>query len=154
MTVRARTETPNRTAYDVVIIGGAVLGSATAWFLADNPDFNGSVLVVERDPTYEFAATSHTNSCIRQQFSSDLNVRISQFGAEFVQNLPRYMGADSGALHAQIHPRQSGVRRPEHAQRRRPDRNELCLCRLIFSTTTIESSTSNPSASTNPAMVS
>jgi glycine/D-amino acid oxidase-like deaminating enzyme len=94
---------PRHTSYDVVIIGGAVLGSSTAWFLADNPDFTGSVLVVERDPSYEFAATSHTNSCIRQQFSSDLNVKISQFGAEFVQNLPRYMGENSGAPRLKIH---------------------------------------------------
>ena len=96
-----RQDAPKRASYDVVIIGGAMLGSATAWFLADNPDFVGSVLVVERDPTYEFAATSHTNSCIRQQFSSALNVRISQFGAEFVQDLPRFMGAEAPKLKIQ-----------------------------------------------------
>ncbi len=97
MTTPLRQDAPQRSAYDVVIIGGAMLGSSTAWFLTDNPDFNGTVLVIERDPSYAFAATSLTNSCIRQQFSSDLNVRISQFGAEFVQNLPRHMGAASGA---------------------------------------------------------
>jgi glycine/D-amino acid oxidase-like deaminating enzyme len=74
-----------------------MLGSSTAWFLGSNPDFQGRVLVIERDPSYAHAATSHTNSCIRQQFSSDLNVRISQFGAAFVQDLPHFMGADSGA---------------------------------------------------------
>ena len=71
------------------------MGSSTAWFLTDNPDFDGSILVVERDPTYEFASTSHTNSCIRQQFSTELNVRISQFGADFIKNLRRYMGDDA-----------------------------------------------------------
>ena len=96
-----RQDAPTRASYDVVIIGGAMLGSATAWFLADNPDFDGSVLVVERDPTYEFAATSHTNSCIRQQFSSALNVRISQFGAAFVQDLPRHMGTEAPKLKIQ-----------------------------------------------------
>ena len=96
-----RQDAPSRASYDVVIIGGAMLGSAVAWFLADNPDFNGSVLVVERDPSYEFAATSHTNSCIRQQFSTELNVRISQFGAEFVQNLPRFMGPEAPKLKIQ-----------------------------------------------------
>ncbi len=96
-----RQDAPQRASYDVVIIGGAMLGSATAWFLADNPDFQGSVLVVERDPSYAFAATSHTNSCIRQQFSSALNVRISQFGAEFVQDLPRFMGAEAPRLRIQ-----------------------------------------------------
>jgi glycine/D-amino acid oxidase-like deaminating enzyme len=90
-------DAPRHGSYDVVIIGGAMLGSATAWFLAHNPDFTGRVLVIERDPSYANAATSHTNSCIRQQFSNPLNVQISQFGAEFVQNLPRFMGEASGA---------------------------------------------------------
>ena len=31
---------------------------------------------------------------MRQQFSTELNVRISQFAADFVKNLPRYMGND------------------------------------------------------------
>jgi glycine/D-amino acid oxidase-like deaminating enzyme len=85
---------PRKTAYDVVIIGGGIMGAAAAWFLSDSADFTGNVLVVERDPTYEFAGTGRTNSCIRQQFSSSLNVQISQFGAEFVQNLPKFMGGD------------------------------------------------------------
>jgi len=87
-------QTPKTDSYDVVIVGGAMFGSSTAWFLSDNPDFRGRVLVVERDPTYKNAATSHTNSCMRQQFSSELNVRISQFAADFVKNLRAYMGGD------------------------------------------------------------
>ena len=86
--------TPTRSSYDVVIIGGAIMGSSTAWFLSENPDFSGSVLVVEKDPTYEKAATMLSASCIRQQFSMALNVRISQFGADFVKNLRAYMGGD------------------------------------------------------------
>lgn len=70
------------------------MGSSTAWFLMDNPDFNGRVLVVERDPTYEKCSTAHTNSCIRQQFSATLNVQISQFAADFVKNLRAYIGDD------------------------------------------------------------
>jgi len=87
-------KTPKKTQYDVVIIGGAIMGSSTAWFLTDNPDFNGSVLVLERDPSYEFCSTAHTNSCIRQQFSAPLNVRISQFAADFILNLREYIGDD------------------------------------------------------------
>ncbi len=86
--------TPKHTSYDVVIIGGAIMGSSAAWFLSDNDDFNGSVLVVEKDPTYEFCSTSHTNSCMRQQFSTELNVRISQFAADFVKNIRTYMAND------------------------------------------------------------
>ncbi|MDG1532791.1 MAG: FAD-binding oxidoreductase [Paracoccaceae bacterium] len=88
------TNIPSRKAYDVVIVGGAIYGSSIAWFLSANPDFDGSILVVERDPTYEFTSTSHTNSCIRQQFSNEINVRISQFGAEFIKNFQSYMGDD------------------------------------------------------------
>ncbi|MBV6635455.1 MAG: FAD-binding oxidoreductase [Mameliella sp.] len=83
--------TPTKTTYDVVIIGGAIMGSATAWFLSDNPDFNGSVLVVERDPSYAQCSTAHTNSSIRQQFSDPLNIRISQFTARFIKELPERM---------------------------------------------------------------
>ena len=85
---------PKDDSYDVVIVGGAMYGSSVAWFLADNPDFDGSILVVERDPTYEFTSTAHTNSCMRQQFSNEINVRISQFAAEFVKNFRDFMGGD------------------------------------------------------------
>ncbi len=84
-------DTPDQRAYDVVIIGGAMIGSSVAWWTARNPDFDGRILVVERDPSYEFASTSHTNSCIRQQFGTELNIRISQFGAEFIKNFRTFM---------------------------------------------------------------
>lgn len=87
-------ETPKAKSYDVILVGGAMYGSSVAWFLSDNPDFDGSILVVERDPTYELTSTSHTNSCIRQQFSREINVRISQFGAEFIKNFRQFMGND------------------------------------------------------------
>ena len=69
-------------------------GSSVAWFLARNPDFDGSILVVERDPTYEFTSTAHTNSCMRQQFSREINVRVSQFAAEFVKNFQSFFDDD------------------------------------------------------------
>jgi glycine/D-amino acid oxidase-like deaminating enzyme len=87
-------QTPKATSYDVVIVGGAMLGSSVAWFTASNPDFNGSILVVEKDPTYEFTSTVHTNSCMRQQFSNEVNIRVSQFAAEFVKNFRDFMGGD------------------------------------------------------------
>ncbi len=87
-------QTPKQSSYDVVIVGGAMYGSSVAWFLANNPDFDGSILVVEKDPTYEFTSTAHTNSCMRQQFSNEVNIRISQFAAEFVKNFRQFMGND------------------------------------------------------------
>ncbi|PKP75857.1 MAG: FAD-dependent oxidoreductase [Alphaproteobacteria bacterium HGW-Alphaproteobacteria-6] len=77
--------------YDVVIVGGAVIGSAVAYFLTANPDFNGRVLVVERDPTYRYAATSLSAASIRMQFSNPVNVKISQFGSAFIRDFARIM---------------------------------------------------------------
>jgi len=77
--------------YDVVIIGGAVIGSAVAYYLAANPDFDGSVLVIERDPTYLKAATSLSSSSIRTQFSNPINVKISQYGSEVIRNFGEMM---------------------------------------------------------------
>lgn len=88
------TTAPEQTAYDVVIIGGAIMGSSAAWFLSDNADFDGSVLVIERDMSFAKSSTAHTNSCMRQQFSEALNVQISQFAADFVKNLRQHMGDD------------------------------------------------------------
>ena len=94
---------PARQSYDVVIVGGAMYGASVSWFLTDNPDFDGSILVVERDPSYQSCSTSHTNSCMRQQFSAEINVRISQFAADFVKNLQQYMGGDPRVPNLPIH---------------------------------------------------
>ncbi len=85
---------PEHASYDIVIVGGAIMGASTAWFLTEQAGFDGRVLVIERDGTYANCSTMHTNSCMRQQFSTPLNVKISQFAADFVKNLPRYMGDD------------------------------------------------------------
>ena len=45
------TDTPKSTNYDVIIIGGGIMGASTACFLSRNKDFQGKILVIERDPT-------------------------------------------------------------------------------------------------------
>lgn len=72
--------------YDVVIVGGAVIGASVAYFLTANPDFTGSVLVVERDPRFAQASTALSASSIRTQFSNPINVQISQFGLSFIRD--------------------------------------------------------------------
>ncbi|WP_370046093.1 MULTISPECIES: NAD(P)/FAD-dependent oxidoreductase [Salipiger] len=80
--------------YDVVIVGGAVIGSAVAYYLTANPDFTGSVLVIEKDPTYVKASTSLSSSSIRTQFSNPINVKISQYGSEVIRNFGEMMEVD------------------------------------------------------------
>ena len=79
---------------DVVIVGGAVVGSAAAFFLRSQANFKGSVLVVERDFSYEKCATTRSVASIRQQFSTPENIRMSQFGSHFVRNITDYLTVD------------------------------------------------------------
>ena len=44
---------------DVVIIGGAAIGSATALFLR-REGFKGRIAVVEKDPSYQWCATGRS----------------------------------------------------------------------------------------------
>ena len=71
------------------------MGSSVAWWLSQDADFDGRVLVIERDPSFAQCSTAHTNSCIRQQFSEPLNVKISQFTLEFIADLRAQMGGDT-----------------------------------------------------------
>ena len=71
---------------DVVIVGGAVVGSAVAYFLARDPDFWGSVVVVERDPTYATASTTLSAASVRQQFSTPVNIWMSQFAIQVIKH--------------------------------------------------------------------
>ena len=88
------TEAPMASSYDVVIVGGAIIGSSVAWWLSREPGFDGSVLVVEKDPLYQQCSTAHTNSCMRQQFSERLNIQISRFAADFVRDFRSWMDDD------------------------------------------------------------
>ncbi len=72
--------------YDVVCIGGAMTGTAAAYFLSQNPDFDGSVLVVEPDWTYDFANTTRAQNSIRAQFTNEANIALSTFGMDFIDD--------------------------------------------------------------------
>jgi glycine/D-amino acid oxidase-like deaminating enzyme len=72
--------------YDVICIGGAAIGSAVAYYLTENSDFDGTVAVIEPDPSYDLAATSRAQNSIREQFSAPINIRICQYGLDFIDN--------------------------------------------------------------------
>ncbi len=84
--------------YDVIIIGGAVTGSSVAYHLAADPGFGGSVLVLEKDPSYRFCASALSAASIRQQFSSAVNIRISLHGIAFLRDVGQHLAVDAEAL--------------------------------------------------------
>lgn len=79
---------------DVVIVGGAAIGSAAAYFLSAEVAFGGSIIVVEQDLSYAKCATTLSAASIRQQFSTPENIRISQFGVEFIRDLSQCLSVD------------------------------------------------------------
>ncbi|OYX75189.1 MAG: FAD-dependent oxidoreductase [Rhizobiales bacterium 32-66-11] len=80
--------------FDVVIVGGAVSGSSTAFHLAANPDFSGRVLVLEQDPSYQTCASARSAASIRQQYSSPINVAISLYGIAFLREIGARLAVD------------------------------------------------------------
>ncbi len=78
----------------VVIIGGGAIGSAIAYFLLEDPGFDGSVTVIERDPAYSRASSALSASSIRQQFSTAINIALSLFGIEFLRKTGELLAVD------------------------------------------------------------
>jgi glycine/D-amino acid oxidase-like deaminating enzyme len=73
--------------YDVVIVGGAAMGSSVACHLLSDDAFAGRVAVIEKDPTYQRSASALSAASVRQQFSTAVNVRISLHGIAFLRQI-------------------------------------------------------------------
>jgi FAD-dependent oxidoreductase domain-containing protein 1 len=82
---------------DVVIVGGGVMGAATACFLAR--DHGARVLVLERDPLYTRASSALSASSIRQQFSQAVNIALSLWSIAFLRRV-----ADELAVEGEMPP--------------------------------------------------
>lgn len=81
---------------DVLIAGAGVMGASLAfWLTRLQPQLR--VVLVERAPGFAQASSSLSASSIRQQFSSPVNIALSQFGIGFLRQADRWLGAGSQA---------------------------------------------------------
>jgi glycine/D-amino acid oxidase-like deaminating enzyme len=79
--------------FDVVIVGGAAHGASAAYHLAA-AGFLGSVLLIEKDPTFARAATALSAGGIRQQFSTAVNIEASLYGIDFLRRAGDLLAVD------------------------------------------------------------
>ncbi|VTR69897.1 FAD dependent oxidoreductase [Desulfosarcina cetonica] len=75
----------SNTLYDVIIVGGGIMGSTTAYYLTQkDPQLN--VAVIERDLTYARASTTLSMVNARIQYTLKQNVQISQFAFDVLEH--------------------------------------------------------------------
>jgi ferredoxin-like protein FixX len=70
--------------YDVIIVGGGIMGSTTAFYLTQK-DPGLKVAVIERDLAYTRASTTLSMVNARIQFSLKQNVQISQYAFDVLE---------------------------------------------------------------------
>ena len=83
----------SKKSYDIIIIGGGIMGSATAYYLI-SADPTLTIAVVERDPTYAQASTTLSMANVRTQFSLKENVQISQYAIQMLQTFEEDMAVN------------------------------------------------------------
>ena len=79
--------------YDIVIIGGGIIGSSTAYHLIKS-DNNLRIAVIEPDPTYSKASTTLSMANIRIQFSLKENIKISKYAFEILEKFAEEMAVN------------------------------------------------------------
>jgi len=68
-----------RSMYDVILVGGGVMGCATAYHLL-RFDNRLRVALIEMDPTYGRASTTLSDGNMRVQFNIKENIQMSLYG--------------------------------------------------------------------------
>ncbi|MDP2859370.1 MAG: FAD-binding oxidoreductase [Bacillota bacterium] len=80
---------------DVVIVGGGVMGWCTAYnLMADG--FRGSVLLIERDPLRRNTSTSLAVGGFRQQFATEINIRVVRYAVSVYRDFAELMETPNG----------------------------------------------------------
>jgi sarcosine oxidase subunit beta len=77
---------------DVVIIGGGVMGASTAYHLAQAGA--GDVVLLERTAHFEDSATNRCAGGVRYQFSTAVNIRLSQASLPMLDRFKDEIGVD------------------------------------------------------------
>ena len=84
---------------DVAVIGGGIVGSCVAYFLATMaPSLD--VVVIEPERDYAHASTLRASGGCRVQFSGAENIAMSRFGIDFIRGFDAHMSTAAHEAHA------------------------------------------------------
>lgn len=79
--------------FDVIIVGGGVMGCATAYYLLkSDPRLN--IAILEMDATYAKSSTVLSDGNTRVQFNIKENIQMSQYGLEVLKTFAEDMEVD------------------------------------------------------------
>jgi FAD-dependent oxidoreductase domain-containing protein 1 len=82
-----------RATYDVLLVGGGIMGCATAYYLL-KADARLKVAILEKDPSYAHSSTLLSDGNTRLQFNVKENIQMSIYGLEVLARFAEEMAVD------------------------------------------------------------
>lgn len=84
--------------FDMIIVGGGIMAGSLAYNLMKD-GYTGSIGILEKDQAYEYSSTPRSEGGIRQTFSTEINIKMSQYSYEIYKNFEEEMAIDSEPCH-------------------------------------------------------
>lgn len=79
--------------YDVLIVGGGIMAASVAYHLREQ-GYPGSIGIFEKDAMYEYSSTPRSEGGIRQTFSTEINIKMSQYSFNMYEKFEQEMALD------------------------------------------------------------
>lgn len=79
--------------FDLIIVGGGIMAGSLAYNLL-NDGYTGSIAILEKDRTYEYSSTPRSEGGIRQTFSTEINIKMSQYSYQVYKRFEEEMAID------------------------------------------------------------
>lgn len=87
--------------YDVIIVGGGVMGASISYNLA-NDGFDGSIVVFEKDPTYTYSSSCLCVAGVREQFSTEIGIKMAIYDIGIFEKFEEEMAVDGEPPHIEF----------------------------------------------------
>lgn len=80
--------------FDLIIVGGGIMSSSVAYNLY-NDGYTGKIGIFEKDRGYEYSSTPRSEGGIRQTFSTEVNIKMSQYSYKKYKTFEEDMKVDN-----------------------------------------------------------